>query len=99
MHDKYNMMPADAIKIDILSIPDICSFFKHNFDIEYREPAYNEKDEDSDTFSLKIFWMDKHNNIGFGIVFDWQNDDIQWYQFGSITTWSDFKNSINNSQH
>ena len=103
-------MPKNAVKIDEPAI-DIKNF-QHfeNRDVLYNAKLLKEYDSENNKdnslfissnefFNLKIFWLDKNNNLGFGIADDWKTNSIQWYKIGDENVWSAFKNRIKNAQY
>jgi hypothetical protein len=87
--NEYNMMPKDAVKVS--SYEDLQDFFTYCHTEESRQPQYDENNFMAGSFDLRVFWIDKDLNLGFGVAADWKAKETNWYRFGSDENWIKFK--------
>ena len=87
--NKFNQMPENSV--DITENYNAQRYF-HTYcfeSTESRQPAYSEKQTDG-MFPLRIYWIDKSQNLGFGIADDWKEKTIRWFLIGSQEAWKNF---------
>lgn len=96
----YNEMPEPAIRLtgtkEISRLYDAMQdFFTYCWqEVESRQVFYEKDNIYSGTFNLRIFWIDKEKELGYGIAQDCKEQAIQIYRFGTAENWQMLRNAF-----